>query len=324
MSLASHFGLTAAALSVEAAVGYPALLLRAVGHPVTWIGALIGATETRLNRQTSSPTRQKFLGAASLIFWLVCSACGGLAVWLCSRSILGAVILMLLASSLLAQRALYDHVKAVADALERDGLAAGRKAVGRIVGRDTAVLDEAGVARAAIESLAENFSDAVVAPAFWLAIGGFVGILLYKTINTADSMVGHRSPRFANFGWASARLDDLVNLPAARLAALLVALAAAFGGVASARDACQAAWRDAPEHLSPNAGWPEAAMAGALGLKLGGPRLYGKSVVDGAFMGNGRAAATAQDIRRALKLFRRVALLQIIAYAALALIIWRG
>ena len=325
MTIANGFGLAAAALAIEAAFGYPAFLLRAIGHPVMWIGALIDATETWLNRPTWAPGLQKLAGAASLIFWLLCvGACGGLVAWVCGRLVFGMTIPALVASSLLAQRALHDHVKAVAEALERDGLAAGRKAVGQIVGRDTAVLDEAGVARAAIESLAENFSDGVIAPAFWLAVGGFVGGLLYKTINTADSMVGHRSPRFANFGWASARLDDLVNLPASRLATLLLALAAAFDGLAPARDACEAAWRDAPKHLSPNAGWPEAAMAGALGLKLGGPRLYGESSVEGAFMGDGRAAATAQDIRRALKLFRRAAILQIVAYAVLALIIWRG
>jgi adenosylcobinamide-phosphate synthase len=325
MNGANGFELAVAALVIEAAFGYPAFLLRAIGHPVIWIGALIDATETRLNRQTWRPRLQKLSGAASLMFWLVCvGACGGLVAWVCGRSIFGMAVLAVLASSLLAQRGLHDHVKAVADALERDGLAAGRKAVGQIVGRDTAVLDAAGVARAAIESLAENFSDGVVAPAFWLAVGGFVGGLLYKTINTADSMVGHRSPRFANFGWASARLDDLVNLPASRLAALLLALAAAFDGFAPPRAAFKAAWRDARKHLSPNAGWPEAAMAGALGLKLGGPRLYGESLVDGAFMGDGRAAATAQDIRRALSLFRRAALLQIVAYTVLALIIWRG
>jgi len=326
MSVANGFGLAAAALAIEAAFAYPAFLLRAIGHPVIWIGALIGATEARLNRRTWPPKLQKLSGVASLIFWLLCiGACGGLVAWVCGRSIFGMPILAVLASSLLAQRALHDHVKAVADALEQDGLAAGRKTVGQIVGRDTAALDEAGVARAAIESLAENFSDGVVAPAFWLALGGFAGGLVYKTINTADSMVGHRSPRFANFGWASARLDDLVNLPAARLAALLLALAAAFDGLAPARAAFKAAWRDAPKHLSPNAGWPEATIAGALGLKLGGPRFYGESRVEGAFMGDGRAAATAPDIRRALNLFRRAAILQIIAYAVLALVfMWRG
>lgn len=326
MSLASTFGMTAVALALEAIFGYPAFLLRAVGHPVTWIGWLIHATETRLNRPSSPARLQKLLGAVSLIFWLTgVGACGGLVSWLCGGSYAGELILAALASSLLAQRSLYEHVRAVADALERDSLVAARGAVSQIVGRITDDLDRAGVARAAIESLAENFSDGVVAPAFWLAAGGLTGAMLYKTINTADSMIGHRTPRFINFGWASARLDDLVNLPAARLSALLLVLAASFDGVASARDAWKAAWRDAPKHVSPNAGWPEAAIAGALGLKLGGPRVYGQDAVDGAFMGDGRRAATCEDIRRALTLFRRAAALQIFAYAVLALVfIWRG
>ncbi|QAY95457.1 cobalamin biosynthesis protein CobD [Methylovirgula ligni] len=326
MSLASAFSVTAVALALEAIFGYPAFLLRAVGHPVTWIGWLIHVTETRLNRPGSPARLQKLLGAVSLIFWLTCAgACGGLFSWLCGGSYAGELILAALASSLLAQRSLYEHVRAVADALERDSLEAARGAVSQIVGRITDDLDKAGVARAAIESLAENFSDGVVAPAFWLAAGGLTGAMLYKTINTADSMIGHRTPRFINFGWASARLDDLVNLPAARLSALLLVLAASFDGVASVREAWKAAWRDAPKHVSPNAGWPEAAIAGALGLKLGGPRVYGQDVIDGALMGDGRRAATCKDIRRALTLFRRAAALQILAYAALALVfIGRG
>ena len=324
MTLANGFALTAAALTLEAILGYPAFLLRMIGHPVMWIGALIGATESRFNRQTSSPERQKLAGFVCLIFWLACAAvCGILVSGLCGRLFFGEAILAVLASSLLAQRSLYEHVHAVADALERQGLVAGRRAVGQIVGRMTDDLDETAVARAAIESLAENFSDGVVAPALWLAVGGLAGALLYKTINTADSMIGHRTPRFINFGWASARLDDLVNLPAARLSALLLVLAAVVDSVASAREAWKAAWRDAPKHVSPNAGWPEAAIAGALGLKLGGPRVYGKDAVDGAFMGSGRAAATCEDIRRALTLFRRAAAVQIVGYAILALVfIW--
>jgi adenosylcobinamide-phosphate synthase len=326
MALASALGLTAAALVLEAIFGYPAFLLRMIGHPIMWIGALIGATESRLNRQSSNARIQKLSGVAALAFWLICvGICGVVVTRLCGRSLFGELALALLATSLLAQRSLYEHVHAVATALDHEGLDPARAAVSRIVGRNAADLDEAGVARAAIESLAENFSDGVVAPAFWLAIGGLTGAMFYKTINTADSMVGHRTPRFVNFGWASARLDDLVNLPAARLAALLFAAATAFGGFAPPREIWRAARRDAPKHLSPNAGWPEAAMAGALGLKLGGPRVYGENVVDGAFMGDGRRDANAKDIFGALGLFRRAAAIQICCYAALALIfIWRS
>ena len=156
-----------------------------------------------------------------------------------------------------------------------------------IVGRDPERLDEAGVSRAAIESLAENFSDGVVAPAFWLAIGGLPAAAAYKAANTADSMIGHRSKRHEAFGWASARFDDLINLPASRLSALLIVAAACFTSGASAGDAWRAVLRDAGKHRSPNAGWPEAAMAGALGLSLAGPRHYGGVLVDDAEMGAG-------------------------------------
>ena len=205
----------------------------------------------------------------------------------------------------------------VATALETEDIGAARSAVSHIVGRDTAVLDTAGVARAAIENLAENFSDAVVAPVLWLAIAGLPGIAIYKAINTADSMIGHRTERHEAFGRAAARLDDLVNLPASRLAALLLIAAAALrkdGSVA----AWQTVWLDAPRHRSPNAGYPEAAMAGALGLSLAGPRIYGGVRVDDAVMGGGRWDATAADIRRALSLYRIADAILIAALTALA------
>jgi adenosylcobinamide-phosphate synthase len=234
----------------------------------------------------------------------------------------GLAIVAVLASSLLAQRSLYEHVERVATALEQQGLDGGRRAVSQIVGRDPDVLDEAGVARAAIESLAENFSDGVVAPAFWLAVGGLAGGVAYKAINTADSMIGHRTPRHADFGFAAAKLDDLVNLPASRLSALLIAAAAAIGKDTSASEAWRAVFRDAHRHRSPNAGWPEAAMAGALGLALAGPRVYGGVTVPDATMGNGRRDANAQDIRAALRLYRRadVILIALVAAVALAVI----
>ena len=326
MNLVSGCGLVAGALALEAIVGYPRSVLRTLGHPVMWIGALIELTETRLNVSHTAPMLQRLSGIVSLIFWLTSVGAVGVFIsWSCGSTLVGGVILIVLASSLLSQRALHDHVRAVAIALQYEGLTAGRVAVSQIVGRATADLDEAGVARAAIESLAENFSDGVVAPAFWLAIGGLAGGLLYKTINTADSMVGHRTPRYVNFGWASARFDDLVNFPASRLSALLFVSAAAFDRQASASMAWRSAWRDAHKHQSPNAGWPEAAMAGALDLKLGGPRVYEGMSVEGAFLGDGRRAATFVDIYRALRLFERAAALQLFVYAVLALAItWRA
>jgi len=217
----------------------------------------------------------------------------------------GIFIVALAASTLLAQRSLHRHVVAVATALETEDLGAARSAVSHIVGRDTAALDAAGIARAAIESLAENFSDAVVAPIMWMAIAGLPGAALYKAINTADSMIGHRTRRYEAFGWAAARLDDLVNLPGSRLSALLLIAAAGLSKNASANGAWRAMRRDAARHRSPNAGYPEAAMAGALGLSLAGPRVYGGVPVDDATMGDGRRDADAADIVRALALYRR-------------------
>jgi adenosylcobinamide-phosphate synthase len=210
----------------------------------------------------------------------------------------------IVATPFLAQKSLGDHVRAVADGLDRS-LAEGRSAVSRIVGRDPEMLDRSGVARAALESLGENASDGIVAPAFWLALMGLPGIVLYKAINTADSMIGHKSPRHLAFGWASARLDDLVNLPAARLTALLFAAAALFSSMDKAKAAFIAMKRDAHRHVSPNAGWPESALAGALGVTLGGPRSYGGRHVDLATMGDGNGEIDESDIRRGLILYGR-------------------
>jgi len=290
---------------IELAAGYPRWLTRAVGHPVIWIGALIGALDRVLNRETDPTDRRRLAGVLALAILL---AGVGFTAWLVQHEALrlpsGIIIAAIVAGTLIAQRSLHRHVADVAAALETRGVEAGRRAVAHIVGRDTAALDEAGVARAAIESLAENFSDGIVAPVLWLAIGGLPGGALYKAINTADSMIGHRTPRHAAFGWAAARLDDLVNLPASRLSALAIVAAAALRGDASAGKAWRTVLRDAPRHRSPNAGYPEAAMAGALGLALAGPRVYAGIPIDDALMGDGRRDADAADIRRALSLYR--------------------
>ena len=233
----------------------------------------------------------------------------------------GTAVVAIAASTLLAQRSLYEHVERVAVALETKGLAAARQTVSHIVGRDPDSLDEAGVARAAIESLAENFSDGVVAPAFWLAAAGLPAGAAYKAINTADSMVGHRTPRHGAFGWAAARVDDLVNVPASRLSALLIVAAAAITRGASPGNAWRAIVRDARHHRSPNAGYPEAAMAGALDLALAGPRSYGGIAIADAVMGNGRRGATVADIRAALSLYLRADAILIAAVAALTLVV---
>jgi adenosylcobinamide-phosphate synthase len=310
------------ALLIEAAVGYPEWLLRAIGHPVIWIGRLIGILELALNRDELPHAARRNAGIAALVLLVVASAVSGFVV---EKYLLllpyGILFAALAASTLLAQRSLHAHVQAVAAALEQVGVEAGREAVSRIVGRDPASLDEAGVARAAIESLAENFSDGVVAPALWLSVGGLAAGAAYKSINTADSMVGHRTPRHEAFGWAAARLDDLINLPASRLSALLIMAAASMTPGASARGAWRAVRRDAPRHRSPNAGYPEAAMAGALGLSLAGPRVYAGVTVQDAFMGEGRRAANAADIRAALALYRRADALLILLVAIVAVLL---
>jgi adenosylcobinamide-phosphate synthase len=320
-SLSDSLPILIVALLVEGAVGYPDRLFAVIRHPVVWIGMVISGLDRTLNRPDRSFMWRKVAGVfALLVLIVVCVVPAvAMAVWLRGLS-WGWVVEAVLASTLLASRSLRTFVAAVPAALRAGGLDAGRDAVRHIVGRNPASLDAAAVSRAAVESLAENFADGVVAPAFWLALFGLPGIVAYKAINTADSMIGHLTPRHSAFGWASARLDDLVNLPASRLAGLLIAAAAWTIPGARPHGAIRAMRRDAARHRSPNAGWPEAAMAGALGLRLGGPRVYGDVRVDDAWMGRGRARLGPDDIDRAIALYRRtVVLLWATATAAAAL-----
>lgn len=311
--------IAALALILELVTGYPDRVYRVIGHPVTWIGRLIAVLDRRLNREADGDARRRAAGIVALVGLLGVSAAVGTGIQWLAGSGWGVVVTALLAGTLIAQRSLASHVGAVATALETGGLEAGRQAVSRIVGRDPQSLDEAAVGRAAIESLAENFSDGITAPAFWIAVGGLPGGLCYKTVNTADSMIGHRTPRHQAFGWAAARLDDLVNLPASRLTGLLIVGAACLDREASASGAWRTMLRDARHHKSPNAGWPEAATAGALGLALAGPRSYGGVLVDDRFMGEGgRREVTAPDIRRALRLYWKADALLIALMAAIA------
>jgi len=312
------------ALALDAAWGYPQSAFAALGHPVSWMGRLIAWCEARWNSPALSFVQRRAAGAGALLLVLlvtaaVCvlivAAIGALVPSPFSLALIGAA-----ASTLIAQRSLNDHVAAVADALEIEGIEAARAAVGQIVGRDTAALDAADVSRAAIESLAENYSDGVVAPLFWLVVGGLPAAGCYKAINTADSMIGHRNERYLAFGWAAARLDDVVNLPASRLAALFIVGSAALLPGHDAQSASRAIVRDARRHRSPNAGWPEAAMAGALGLRLAGPRVYAGVTVDDHWMGDGTVAAGPADIRRALRLYHTACLLQALVVAALAVL----
>jgi adenosylcobinamide-phosphate synthase len=297
--------LTALAVLIEIIAGYPDWLLRSIGHPVIWMGRLIATLERRWNHESAGPGPRQILGVTTVLLLVAIAATATLII---ERGLLilpfGMIGAGILGSTLIAQRSLYQHVARVADALENEGIRSAQEAVSHLVGRDTQSLDEAGVARAAIESLAENFSDGVVAPVFWMIIAGLPGAATYKAISTADSMIGHHSSRYQAFGWAAARLDDLVNLPASRLAAILIIAAAAVTQGASAPAAWRAVRRDARHHRSPNAGYPEAAMAGALRLSLAGPRAYGGVVIDDAFMGDGRRAVKTTDIRAALALYR--------------------
>ena len=315
------------ALALDAAFGEPAWLYARVPHPVVLFGRLIGRLDRTLNRETAGRAARRLAGIGAVLVLLAVTA--GPA-WVLHRGLVqipfGWVLEALLASTLIAQQSLYRHVAAVADALETEGLAGGRRAVSMIVGRNPESLDDYGISRAAIESCAENFSDGIVAPVFWFAVLGFPGIVAYKAINTADSMIGHRTPRHEAFGWAAARLDDLVNLLPARLAGLFIIIGAAAACRRHRLRRAPAAWktmlRDAGKHRSPNAGWQEAAMAGALGLALAGPRQYGETVVQDAWMGEGgRREATFGDIRQALRILAAACGIQAGLIATLAFLV---
>ena len=311
-----------AALAFDALIGDPDWLWRRLGHPVALIGALIGTLDRRFNREDQSPQQRRSAGIAStVVLVVIAAAVGALIQAILQQLPAGNILLALIASIFIAQRSLYQHVAEVRAAFAEGGLTEARDAVAMIVGRDPEQLDEAGVCRAAIESCAENFSDGVVAPVFWLALLGLPGLIAYKAINTADSMIGHRTERHASFGWASARLDDLVNLVPARLSALLLAVAAPIAG-GSIGKSLAIVRRDASKHRSPNAGWPESAMAGALGLALAGPRRYAGHMVDDPFLNaEANRQAVPDDIGRALDLYTTACVIEAAIYAALALVV---
>ena len=303
----------ALALLIDAAIGWPDRLFRAIGHPVTWIGAVIAACDHRWNEPG---TARRVRGVAVLA--LVAGLAGGVSLGVqlvLPGGWVGIVLGGILAWPLVAARSMYDHVAAVARPLQTRDLAAARLAVSRIVGRDPTQLDTAGVSRAALESLGENTSDGIVAPLFWGVVAGLPGIALYKAINTLDSMIGHKTLRHADFGWASARTDDLVNLVPARLTGLIFALV-------SRRPlrALRVMIRDAGHHRSPNAGWPEAALAGALHVRLSGPRRYGSTISDEPFINQDAPDPTAGDLTRGLALYVRVVAAHFALIVALAVL----
>lgn len=302
------------ALAIDAAIGWPDRLFRRIGHPVTWMGALIAGLDRRWNR--GPPAARRLAGVG-------CVAAVGLA------SLVPAAVLQAalpagwpgiltggaLAWPLVAARSMGVHVRAVATPLQQGRIDAARHAVGRIVGRDPARLDRAGIARATLESLAENTSDGIVAPVFWGAVAGLPGIALYKAVNTMDSMIGHRTPRHEDFGKAAARLDDLANLIPARLTGLLFA---AVSGRPRRALACML--RDARQHRSPNAGWPEAAMAGALDVRLSGPRIYASRVADEPWLNGAAPDPQPQAVSQGLALYLRAMVLLAACLLAASLI----
>lgn len=282
-----------AALILEASIGYPATLFAAIGHPVSWAGKLIAMPERHWNRGAAIGRRAA--GIAVLVSLVGIAAGVGVAIEQLTSHRWGIALLVLVATTGLAQRSLDDHVRAVERPLRARDLPAAREAVALIVGRDTDALDEEGVATAGIESLAESFCDGVVAPALWFLVGGLPGLAVCKAVNTADSMIGHRDARYAAFGWAAARADDVVNFVPARIAGLLICLAG--------RGGFGLMWRDARAHASPNGGWPEAAMAGALCRRLGGPVCYDGEPALRATLGTG-PKPDAADLGRALAIYR--------------------
>lgn len=310
------------ALLIERWLGYSPRLVAAIGHPVMWFGAAIDYLETRLNTSSRTDEQRRWAGVLALALLLVGVLAVSLAVQQAIRAIPGGWIFeILLATPFLAQKELARAVRAVAEALGIS-LDAGREAVSHIVGRDPQALDEAGTARAAIETLAESTCDGVVAPWFWLVLLGLPGIALYKAINTADSMIGHLTERYRDYGWSAAKLDDLVNWLPARLTAMLITAACFVTADASPSGARAPARRDAPKHASPNSGWPEAAFAGALGFKLGGPRSYAGEVVDMPSFGNGKSTLAASDILRALSLYRSTLNVLLGVSVLVGLLVW--
>jgi adenosylcobinamide-phosphate synthase len=289
-----------AALMLDAAIGWPRLLYRGIGHPVGGFAGVITWCERRWNRPDQHEISRRLAGAATVLLLIALAGGGGAflqSLLLSNLGSLGWLAVALAAFPALAQRSLYDHVRPVAAALRTGDLSSARSEVGMIVGRDTQALDEKGVARAAIESLAESFCDGIAAPLFWLLLMGLPGVWVYKAINTADSLIGHRERRWRAFGWAAARTDDLMNLIPARIAGAVICIAGLGGW--------RTMWRHARYHASPNAGWPEAAMAGVLKVRLAGPIAYDGLMHQKPWIGHGTADVSLQDLNRALAVYVR-------------------
>lgn len=323
-----HLLVVLLAIIIDRVIGEPKLLWKRMTHPIVLFGRLIAFFETQMNLDDLSD-QKRFWNGCLVIFLLllIVMEIGFFIYILCQNSLwsgawsyLGIVIEAIIASIFLAQKSLADHVKAVVIAFEQTGLIGARIAVSQIVGRDPDQLDQSGVARATIESLAENSSDGVIAPVFWFAILGLPGLMAYKMLNTADSMIGHKNARYKDFGYASAKLDDYANYIPARLSSLII-LAAAWTlyGYKAVKRGFSVVFKDAKKHRSPNAGWPESAYAGILNIQLAGPRIYDSVIVDEPFQNANGKSTEPVDIMRSLKLFYRSMTLQTIIIAILCL-----
>lgn len=285
--------IVAGAMLVEGAVGWPGRL----SHPVVWIGDLIAALERRWNGAERPEGTRRALGVFTVLILIAVAGGAGWGVQaLAAQAPLwpALALLLLCGATGVAARSLFDHVRAVARPLKAGDLPAARLAVGMIVGRDVDAMDEGEVATAALESLAESFCDGVVAPVFWFVVGGLPGLFVYKAVNTADSMIGHMETRWRAFGWAAARTDDVMNWIPARIAGVLIALGGGQGW--------RIMWRDAGKHASPNAGWTEAAMAGSLRVRLGGPVRYDGVMLERPDFGDW-ARPRAHDLHRGLRVY---------------------
>ncbi|MEM7463489.1 MAG: adenosylcobinamide-phosphate synthase CbiB [Pseudomonadota bacterium] len=297
-----------AALVLDWYVGEPKIFWHKISHPVAWFGRVIEFLDQRMNNPSDASETQYRNGAVAWLLMVLTALVAGLiAQWLIGFLwwAVGWLVEVFIVSIFLAQKSLKDHVSAVADALRSEGVEGGRREIAKIVGRDPAELDASAICRAAIESLAENFSDGVVAPAFWYAIFGLPGLFVYKMINTADSMIAHRNEKYLHFGRVAAQADDLANWIPARLSAKMIILGAWLAsGINSAREALDRSMSDAGLHSSPNAGWPEAAMAGAIGVSLGGKRRYGNETVILPYLNaSGKMSLDTRDIGNALRIF---------------------
>ena len=292
------------AIIVDAVAGDPRWLYSRIPHPIVIIGHQIELLDRFFNRTHYPPVTRKLLGVISVLIivssaWLL----GWLIAWSCNQVSFGVVLQALIVSIFLAQNSLYQHVASVAKACKADDLIDARSQISHIVGRDPNSLDQRAISRAAIESLSENFSDGVVAPIFWYVVGGLPALIAYKALNTSDSMIGYLTDKYADFGWCAARFDDAANFIPARLSAIIITIAAFIIPSATGKSAFTTAIRDAKKHRSKNAGWPEAAMAGALGIKIAGPRNYDGILVEDAWMGDGIANVDASHIFMALRIY---------------------